>query len=209
MASERLFSRSFAAAAMAAAVAVAPVALAGQAQSAKTLYESGKNAELLQAVEQQRESGGAPPESVYLAAQAQIRTGNAEGARNELAYLRDVGDRAWQLIAQAETARVNDDNAAAREAAEQAVEVNPTHPWTHYELGLVASDMNDYQTAAREFERTTQLRPDLAYAHYYAGQAYQRIQQLGKTAEHFQAFLKLAPQAPERVAVQAVLRTLK
>jgi hypothetical protein len=37
----------------------------------------------------------------------------------------------------------------------------------------------------------------------------QRQRQLSKTAEHFDAFLRLAPDAPERSAVLAILRTIK
>ena len=59
------------------------------------------------------------------------------------------------------------------------------------------------------FTRAIELKPDFAYAHYYAALAYQRQRQLSKTAEHFDAFLRLAPDAPERSAVLAILRTIK
>ena len=59
------------------------------------------------------------------------------------------------------------------------------------------------------FTRAVELKPDFAYAHYYAALAYQRQRQLSKTAEHFDAFLRLAPDAPERSAVLAILRTIK
>ena len=55
----------------------------------------------------------------------------------------------------------------------------------------------------------SELKPDFAYAHYFAGLAYQRQRQLPKTADHFDAFLRLAPDAPERAAVAAILRTIK
>ena len=50
------------------------------------------------------------------------------------------------------------------------------------------------------FTKAIELKPDFAYAHYYAALAYQRQRQLPKTAEHFDAFLRLAPDAPERSA---------
>ena len=59
------------------------------------------------------------------------------------------------------------------------------------------------------FTKAVELKPDFAYAHYYAALAYQRQRQLPKTAEHFDAFLRLAPDAPERSAVIAILRTIK
>jgi hypothetical protein len=54
-----------------------------------------------------------------------------------------------------------------------------------------------------------ELKPDFAYAHYYAALANQRQRQLPKAADHFNAFLRLAPDAPERSAVLAIMRTLK
>ena len=215
MAADRLISMSLATVlaggliALPAPVRAASVADMLQEPSAKSLYEAGKNAELVQAVQARREAGDDDPESTYFAALAFERTENRDGAKNELAHLQEVGDSAWQLIAQAELARLDDKNAAARDAARRATEANNTHPWAQYELGLVAAHMNDYAAAARAFERALELRPDIAYAHYYAGQAFQRERNLGKTAEHFQAFLKMAPDAPERPAVMAVLRTLK
>ena len=68
---------------------------------------------------------------------------------------------------------------------------------------------NDWGTAVAGFTRAVELKPDFAYAHYYAALAYQRQRQLSKTAEHFDAFLRLAPDAPERSAVLAILRTIK
>ena len=63
--------------------------------------------------------------------------------------------------------------------------------------------------AVQAFTKAVELKPDFAYAHYYAALAYQRQRQLPKTAEHFDAFLRLAPDAPERSAVVAILRTIK
>ena len=77
------------------------------------------------------------------------------------------------------------------------------------QMGLSASKAADWGTAVSGFTKTIELKPDFAYAHYYAALAYQRQRQLSKTAEHFDAFLRLAPDAPERSAVLAILRTLK
>jgi hypothetical protein len=38
---------------------------------------------------------------------------------------------------------------------------------------------------------------------------HQRLRQLPRSAEHFEAFLRLAPDAPERSAVLAIMKTLK
>jgi Tfp pilus assembly protein PilF len=59
------------------------------------------------------------------------------------------------------------------------------------------------------FERATQLDPMFAYAHYYAAISYSRIKQADRTASHFQTFLQLAPNAPERAAVESIMRALQ
>jgi len=83
------------------------------------------------------------------------------------------------------------------------------NPFAHYQLGLAASKANDFATASSSFDKAAELKGDFAYAHYYAGLAFQRQRQLPKAAEHFDAFLRLAPDAPERQAVQQIMRTLK
>lgn len=73
---------------------------------------------------------------------------------------------------------------------------------------MVAYRQNDWAVATSECERATELNSDLAYAHYYAGLAFQKQRQSAKAAEHLQEFLRLAPDAPERAAVLAIIRTL-
>ena len=74
---------------------------------------------------------------------------------------------------------------------------------------LRTSEAIYWGTAVAGFSRTLELKPDFAYAHYYAALAHQRQRQLPRAAEHFDAFLRLAPEAPERSAVLAIMRTLK
>ena len=60
-------------------------------------------------------------------------------------------------------------------AAERAVAANGDNPYAHYQVGAVASRQENFQRAAEAFGRSVELKPDLAYAHYYAGLAYQRV----------------------------------
>src|SRR5437764_1290374 len=43
---------------------------------------------------------------------------------------------------------------------------------------------------------------------YYAGLAYSKIKRVDMMASHFDSFLKLAPQSPQRPEVQSIMRTL-
>ena len=101
------------------------------------------------------------------------------------------------------------DAGRAVELARRATETDGENPFAVYQLGLSTSKASDWGGATGAFNRALELKPDLAYAHYYAALASQRQRQLPKAAEHFEAFLRLAPEAPERQAVQAIMRSLK
>lgn len=148
------------------------------------------------------------PAAAYLEAQAAIRADQGDRARQQLAQVQASGDETWQIIGRSATALLDGDVDGARAAAQQAVERNGGSPFTHYQLGVAASRQNDWPTASAAFERAAQLNGDLAYAHYYAGLAFQKQRQSAKAAEHLQEFLRLAPEAPERSAVLAIIRTL-
>lgn len=148
------------------------------------------------------------PAVAYTAAQTAIRGDQPDQAREELARVQANPDGTWQTIGRSASLLVDGDIDGARAAAQQAVDANGESPWTHYHLGFVAYRQNDWAVAASESERATQLNGDLAYAHYFAGLAFQKQRQSAKAAEHLQAFLRLAPDAPERAAVTTIIRTL-
>jgi tetratricopeptide (TPR) repeat protein len=123
--------------------------------------------------------------------------------------LRSSDQPAWRLIGESGEALIANDAGRAIELARRAIEADGGNPFAQYQLGLAASKASDWGTASTAFAKTVEIKPDFAYAHYFAGLAYQRQRQLPKTAEHFDAFLRLAPDAPERSAVAAILRTIK
>jgi hypothetical protein len=49
----------------------------------------------------------------------------------------------------------------------------------------------------------------MAYAHYEAGMAYYKAKRVDRMAVYFENFLRLAPNAPERSAVQSIMRTVR
>lgn len=151
---------------------------------------------------------GADAASTYLAAQALIKAEQNDRAVAELSKLEGAGD-AWRHISASGKAMLGGDNNGAVEHARQAVQADNNNAFARYQLGLAASKQGDWGGAVAAFSRAIELKPDLAYAHYYAALAEQRQRQLSKAAEHFEAFLRLAPNAPERQAVIAIMKTLK
>jgi tetratricopeptide (TPR) repeat protein len=179
------------------------VAAAEQKPEVQRLYQSGSYE---QAVEAARDGD---PASTYLAAQALIKMERSDRAVAELTRLRASDQPAWRLVAESGEALIANDAGRAVELGRRAVEADGDNAFAHYQLGLAAAKANDWGTAVASFTRAVEVKPDFAYAHYYAALSYQRQRQLSKTAEHFDAFLRLAPDAPERSAVLAILRTIK
>jgi tetratricopeptide (TPR) repeat protein len=182
---------------------LATSAFAGQRPEVQRLFQSGNYDEAVQAAQ------SADPATIYVAAQAMVKAEQADRAREQFSRLRANDNPAWQLIAQSGDALVGGDNGRAVALARQAVEAAGDNPFAFYQLGLAAVKAGDWGTATAALARAAELKPDFAYAHYYAALSYQRSRQLPKAAEHFDAFLRLAPDAPERQAVQAIMRTLK
>jgi tetratricopeptide (TPR) repeat protein len=177
--------------------------VAAQKPEVQRLFQSGSYE---QAVEAARD---ADPASTYLAAQSLIKLERPDQAGAEMTRLRSSDQQAWRLIGESGEALLANDAGRAVDVARRATEADGGNPFAFYQLGLAASKAGDWGTAVASFTKAIELKPDFAYAHYYAALAYQRQRQLPKTAEHFDAFLRLAPDAPERGAVVAILRTIK
>jgi len=183
--------------------AAAGSSLNAQKPEVQRLFQSGAYEQAVEA------AGGGDPATTYLAAQSLLKLDRADRAGAELTRLRDSDQPAWRHIAESGQALIANDTNRAVEAARLAVGDDGDNPFAHYQLGLAASKASDWGTAVSSFTKAVELKPDFAYAHYYAALAHQRNRQLPKSAEHFDAFLRLAPDAPERSAVLAILRTIK
>ena len=174
-----------------------------QKPEVQRLYQSGAYEK---AVEAAREGD---PASTFIAAQSLLKLEQSDRATAEMTRLRASDQPAWRLIGESGEALIANDAGRAVDLARRAVEADGGNAFAQYQLGLSASKANDWGGAVSGFTKAIELKPDFAYAHYYAALAYQRQRQLPKTAEHFDAFLRLAPDAPERGAVVAILRTIK
>lgn len=187
-----------------AAVLATAVGVAAQEPLHK-LYEKGDYAAI---AERAAEGRAGSPEDTYMAALAFMKTGNGGGATAEFQRLKD-GDGAWQAVGASGVAMLQNNDAEAVAEARKAAGMAGDNPYVQYQLGLAAAGANDFGTSSQAFARATELKPDLAYAHYYAGQAHQKVNNLAKAADHYNYFLRLAPESPDRMAVAAILRTMR
>jgi tetratricopeptide (TPR) repeat protein len=189
-----------------AVLAVVPLVLAAQDPvQVQKLFEAGKYREAIAAA-----GPNGPPPALYTAAQSQQKLGANDQAIATYGKLaaRAPGDP-WHAIGVSGQRLLQQDTAGAQQSAQQAVGQAAGMPEAHFQLGLVLAKRQDWQGAAAAFDRAADLNPTLAYAHYYGGLMHYRAKHPDRMAVHFDQFLKLAPQAPERPEVLQIMKTVK
>lgn len=179
---------------------------AQEAPNGQKLFESGRYEQAASVLA----SPASAPEAIYLAGQSYVRLNQPDAARAQFARLVALeGAAAWPLVGQSATAVVDGNAQAAIEAAMHAVETAPAQFHAQYQLGLAYSSAEQWEAAAAAFERAATIDPSFAYAHYYAGLAQSKVRRLDRMALHFEYFLRLAPEAPERPAVVSLMRSVR
>jgi tetratricopeptide (TPR) repeat protein len=98
---------------------------------------------------------------------------------------------------------------SAQASINEALEKNASDADAYYCRGLLGAARGDFAAAAPDLEKAIQLDPSHAYAHYHAGIVYNRLKRPDMMARHFQAFLQLAPTAPEAGKVRDLLRAIR
>jgi len=183
------------------------VTVAAQDATPQKLFESGKYQEAADAVKAQPD---APPDQVYLRALAHRKLGQNEEAKQAFGALAGAAEgSAWREIGQSGTALVDGNLDGAQASASKAVEVDGNSAPARYQLGVVESARDNQAQAADAFAKAAELDPQMAYAHYEAGMAFYKIKRVDRMAVYFENFLKLAPDSPEKPAVQSIMRTVR
>jgi regulator of sirC expression with transglutaminase-like and TPR domain len=76
-------------------------------------------------------------------------------------------------------------------------------------LGEALVSQGKLDEATQRLSAVIRADPRLAFAYYWRGQAYQRKKQVARMVDDYQAFLRLAPDAPEAPAVRALLESVR
>ena len=185
-----------------AAVAAAGVCITAQEETRK-LFESGQ----FQAVVDQTPDDS-PAEAQYLKGLALLKLGQNDGAKGAFGRLEGGGD-AWRSVGQSAAALVDGNQDGALEAARAAVAADGGLAAAQYQLGLVLEARGENQPAADAFAKAAEANPQMAYAHYNAGMNFYKAKRVDRMAVYFENFLKLAPNAPEKPAVESIMRTVR
>ena len=177
--------------------------------SAQQLYESGRYQDVVTLL-QTTLAAQTPPDQLFLLAQSQLKLDRSADAQAALAPLLSLPvDDPWRLIAESAATNIAGDIPGAVDRATKAVALAPTNAYAQYQLGLARAANRDAAAAAAAFEQAAGLNPRFAYAHYYAGLSYYNAKRLDKMTTFFEHFVKLAPNAPERPAVESILRSIR
>lgn len=216
-----------------AAIALLTLVLQGtppQVRQIQEWFEAGRYQRIVDAASQ-----ASDPQAKYLVASSYDRLGQVEDARRLFSELSARGDSdPWGWIGRSAHALVSPGSAApgsgalgeARMAAMQAVgNLTSTTQggvattagagsglalaYASYQLGQVLTFQQEYGPAAESFDRAAELNPSFAYAYYYAGMSYREVSRIDLMALRFERFLELAPEAPERTRIQALMRTVR
>ena len=150
----------------------------------------------------------APPDAQYRLGLAHRKLNQNDQAKEGFNRLAGAGE-AWAAVGESANLLIDGNLDGALEAARKGVAAGGELAQAHYQLGLVLDARNENPDAANAFARAAELQPQMAYAHYMAGMSFYKAKRVDKMANYFDSFLKLAPMAPERPAVQSIMKTLK
>ena len=193
-----------------ASIVVAALALsqAPQEPTIQKLYEAGQYAPLLERVAATEDPAR---EDVYLAGQASRRLDPPDEvqARNWFARLGGEDTDFWTFVGRSAIALVDDDARQALADARQAVALAPKDFYAQYHLGVTLAETKDYAGAAPVLDKAASMNPMFAYTYYYAALSHYQVKRVDRMANNFERFLKLAPDAPERPAIQALMRSIR
>src|SRR5688572_21221954 len=171
----------------------------------RRMFEAGQ---YRQVIETATDAGA--PEAIYTAAQSHQRLGATGEARETYGQLsaRPENDP-WHFIGMSGQQLLDEATDPALEAAQQAVALDGGLADAHFQVGLVLAKRQDWQGAADAFDRAGELNPGHAYAHYYGGLMHYRAGRPDRMATHFEQFLRIAPEAPERPEVFQIMKTVR
>jgi tetratricopeptide (TPR) repeat protein len=151
-----------------------------------------------------------PPDALYLMAQSQQKIGAVDQAAQAYSLIaqRPESDP-WHFIGLSGRQLIEGNAEAAVASARQAAAMAPDLPTAHFQLGLALARVQNWPEAATAFDAASERQPGNAYAHYYGGMMHYRANRVDRMAVHFEQFLKLAPEAPERPEVLSIMKTLR
>jgi tetratricopeptide (TPR) repeat protein len=184
---------------------LSPSPLLAQSSEVARLFEAGRYQQVIEGA-----TPDAPPSVLYLAGQSQQKLGATDQAVETYARLASrPEDDPWHFIGLSAQQLAANDVDAALESGRRAAAMAGDLAEAQYQLGLVLAKRQEWPAAAAAFDAAAASNPSNAYAHYYGGLMHYRANRPDRMAIHFEQFLKLAPDAPERPEVMQIMKTVR
>jgi tetratricopeptide (TPR) repeat protein len=101
-----------------------------------------------------------------------------------------------QLTIAALVAASENDQAAQRDALQQAMEMYPQDERTHVGMANFLFGVQDFEGAAEHFEKAVAIAPDFASAHNALGYAYRNLEDFDSARKSFERYVELIPDQP-------------
>ena len=180
------------------------VALGADLGRGRELYSQGKYDEAIAELRQVANEQSDNADANRLLGLALVEDGKASEAEKYI-------NKANELASSGETKLAMARLAVAQKNLERAEELlgDASGDDLEYVRGLVFLNRDKHQEAADALEAYLGKHANHAYAHYYAGLAYNGLRRPDKMLTHSEHFLRLKPNAPEARKVRAVVRTGK
>jgi tetratricopeptide (TPR) repeat protein len=181
-------------------------AVAQSTDDGVTQYRTGKLPQAestLRSVVDQNADDARAKYFLILALTERQKTGDAQSVLDSLQ--KGSPDSEWAKLGAARVAIQSKDFGRAEAALNDA----PDSGDKLFLRGMLQLVRKDFKAAAESLEAAIEKQPDNAYAHYYAGLAYNGMKRQDKMVEHFEHFSRRAPDAPENAKVQSVLRAVR
>ena len=136
---------------------------------------------------------------------AAFNAGNYAQAEVALAGQSGADANAYLAAARAKQKKYGEVEAPANVALAEA----PAHVVAAAALGEALVLLNRLDDAVARLTSVLTADNNVAYAHYWRGQAYSKKKQTDRMIGDFEAFVRLAPDAPEAASVKQLLAALR
>lgn len=151
-----------------------------------------------------------PAPQVYLG-EALLRarkSGEADAAFRKAAELAQGkgGDSLYYLGVAQQRLRQFDQ---AVETLERARGQSPSNAMIPFQIGVTRAFQEQWSPAVEQLSRAIEMNSGMAYAYYYRGLAYDKLNRKDQLVKDMERFLALAPDAPEADRARAVLQAAR
>jgi len=192
------------------ALGLPPFGLAQNLEEGIRLYDEGRFEDAERILGPLSEQEDTNPEVHYYRGLTLLEMGRMAEAETQLDQASREGLAPDRLkVGQARVALKKGETDRAIVLLNEAQEANSASAAIFHYRGIAQASKQDFTAAAADLEKAVELDPSNAQSHYYAGMVYGRLRRTDRMVNHYQMFLKLAPNSPEAPKVQSLLRSVR